>query len=49
MAKQEKSAAELYREERKARLAKAAKQNNKKSHNVSVSSKTTKAITIWLK
>ena len=45
MAKQEKTAAELYREERKARLAKAAKQNSKKAHNVSVSSKTTKAVT----
>lgn len=31
MAKQEKTAAELYREERKARLAKAAKKNQKKS------------------
>lgn len=37
MAKQEKTAAELYREERKARLAKAAKKNSKKSHNVTVS------------
>lgn len=45
MAKQEKSAAELYREERKARLAKAAKLNSKKSHGASVSSKTTKAVT----
>ena len=32
MAKQEKTAAELYREERKARIAKAAKKNAKK-HN----------------
>lgn len=39
MAKQEKSAAELYREERKARLAKAAKQNSKKSHGAGVSTK----------
>ena len=30
MAKQEKTAAELYREERKARIAKAAKKNVKK-------------------
>ena len=30
MAKQEKTAAELYREERKARIAKAAKKNAKK-------------------
>lgn len=36
MAKQEKSAAELYREERKARLAKAAKQNAKGKKSVSV-------------
>lgn len=34
MAKQEKSAAELYREERKARIAKAAKKNQKKHHKV---------------
>ena len=34
MAKQEKSAAELYREERKARIAKAAKKNAKKQHKV---------------
>ena len=32
MAKQEKSAAELYREERKQRIAKAAKKNSHKSH-----------------
>lgn len=43
MAKQEKSAAELYREERKARLAKAAKKNAKKSHKV-VMNKTAKTI-----
>lgn len=34
MAKQEKSAAELYREERKARLAKAAKKNSKKRNKI---------------
>ncbi len=34
MAKQEKSAAELYREERKARLAKAAKKNAKQRHKI---------------
>ncbi len=34
MAKQEKTAAELYREERKARIAKAAKKNAKKSHKI---------------
>ncbi len=34
MAKQEKNAAELYREERKARIAKAAKKNAKKSHKI---------------
>lgn len=34
MAKQEKTAAELYREERKARIAKAAKKNQKKSHKI---------------
>ena len=34
MAKQEKTAAELYREERKARLAKAAKKNQKKHNKV---------------
>ncbi len=33
MAKEEKSAAEIYRQERKARLAKAAKKNNKKTYN----------------
>lgn len=33
MAKEEKSAAELYRQERKARIAKAAKKNNKKTYN----------------
>ncbi len=39
MAKQEKTAAELYREERKARIAKAAKKNAKKSHKVTLSKK----------
>lgn len=33
MAKEEKSAAEIYRQERKARIAKAAKKNNKKTYN----------------
>lgn len=33
MAKEEKSAAEIYRKERKERLAKAAKKNNKKTYN----------------
>ena len=33
MAKEEKTAAEKYREERKARIAKAAKKNNKKAYN----------------
>ncbi len=44
MAKQEKSAAELYREERKARIAKAAKKNAKKSHKVILSKGMKKAI-----
>ncbi len=39
MSKQEKTAAELYREERKARLAKAAKQNSKKSKKITVGKK----------
>ena len=39
MAKQEKTAAELYREERKARLAKAAKKNSKKSKKITVGKK----------
>ncbi|MEE1322124.1 MAG: peptidylprolyl isomerase [Acutalibacteraceae bacterium] len=46
MAKQEKSAAELYREERKERIAKAAKKNAKKSHNVVLSKKTRSAIAV---
>lgn len=48
MAKQEKTAAELYREERKARIAKAAKKNAKKSHNVTISKGTQKAIAVLL-
>ena len=44
MAKQEKSAAELYREERKARIAKAAKKNAKKSHKVILTKGMKKAI-----
>ncbi len=48
MAKQEKSAAELYREERKQRIAKAAKKNSKKSHNVVMSKKTKAAIAVVL-
>jgi hypothetical protein len=44
MAKQEKTAAELYREERKARIAKAAKKNAKKSHKVILSKGMKKAI-----
>lgn len=48
MAKQEKTAAELYREERKARIAKAAKKNAKKSHHVTVSKKGKIAIAVVL-
>ncbi len=48
MAKQEKSAAELYREERKARLAKAAKKNQKKSISSSASKTVGKAIAVLL-
>ncbi|MCM1365321.1 MAG: peptidylprolyl isomerase [Faecalibacterium sp.] len=48
MAKQEKSAAEIYREERKARLAKAAKKNQKKSINSAASKTAGKAIAILL-
>ena len=44
MAKQEKSAAELYREERKARIAKAAKKNAKKQHKVILTKGMKKAI-----
>lgn len=48
MAKQEKTAAELYREERKARIAKAAKKNAKKSHKVIMTKGTKTAIAIAL-
>lgn len=48
MAKQEKSAAELYREERKARIAKAAKKNAKKSISADSSAKAAKVISIVL-
>lgn len=48
MAKQEKSAAELYREERKARLAKAAKKNQKKSINSAASKTIGKVIAVLL-
>ncbi len=44
MAKQEKTAAELYREERKARIAKAAKKNAKKQNKVILSKGMKKAI-----
>ena len=44
MAKQEKTAAELYREERKARIAKAAKKNAKKQNKVVLSKGMKKAI-----
>ena len=44
MAKQEKTAAELYREERKARIAKAAKKNAKKQNKVIISKGVKKAI-----
>ena len=46
MAKQEKTAAELYREERKARIAKAAKKNAKKSHKVVLSKGAKRAIAV---
>lgn len=48
MAKTEKSAAELYREERKARLAKSAKKNAKKSISSQSSAVAGKVITILL-
>jgi parvulin-like peptidyl-prolyl isomerase len=44
MAKQEKTAAELYREERKARIAKAAKKNAKKQNKVILTKGMNKAI-----
>ncbi len=46
MAKQEKSAAEAYRQERKERLAKAAKQNQKRSHNIVLSKGAKTAIAV---
>ena len=46
MAKQEKSAAELYREERKARIAKAAKKNQKKQNKIILTKKSKAAIAI---
>ena len=46
MAKQEKTAAELYREERKARIAKAAKKNAKKQNKVIISKGAKKAIAV---
>ncbi|MGN1443559.1 MAG: peptidylprolyl isomerase [Acutalibacteraceae bacterium] len=48
MAKQEKSAAELYREERKARIAKSAKKNAKKSISADSSAKIAKVISVVL-
>ncbi|MBE6774896.1 MAG: hypothetical protein E7543_01750 [Ruminococcaceae bacterium] len=44
MAKKEMSSAEAYRQERKERLAKAAKQNQKKSHNIVLSKSARTAI-----
>ncbi len=46
MANQEKTAAELYREERKQRIAKAAKKNQKKSHKVILTKKSKAAIAV---
>lgn len=46
MAKQEKNAAELYREERKARIAKAAKKNQKKQNKIILTKKSKAAIAI---
>lgn len=48
MAKKEKSAAELYREERKARIAKSAKKNAKKSISADSSAKLAKVISVVL-
>lgn len=48
MAKQEKTAAELYREERKERLAKAAKKNAKKSNNIVLTKTAKTAIAVVL-
>ncbi|MBQ3135874.1 MAG: peptidylprolyl isomerase [Clostridia bacterium] len=46
MAKKEMSSAEAYRQERKERLAKAAKQNQKKSHNIILTKGTKTAIAV---
>lgn len=46
MAKQEKTAAELYREERKERIAKAAKKNQKKQNKIILSKKAKAAISV---
>ena len=46
MAKQEKNAAELYREERKARIAKAAKKNQKKQNKIILTKKSKAAIAV---
>lgn len=46
MAKKEMSSAEAYRQERKERLAKAAKQNQKKSHNIILSKGAKTAIAV---
>ena len=46
MANQEKTAAELYREERKQRIAKAAKKNQKKSNKVILTKKSKAAIAV---
>lgn len=48
MAKQEKSAAEIYREERKARIAKAAKKNNKKTYNPQAGKTAGKVLSVLL-
>ncbi len=46
MAKKEMSAAEAYRQERKERIAKSAKQNQQKSHNIILSKSTKTAIAV---
>lgn len=46
MAKQEKTAAELYREERKARIAKAAKKNQKKQNKIILTKKSKAVIAV---
>lgn len=48
MAKKEMSSAEAYRQERKDRIAKAAKQNSKKSHNIVLSKGAKTAIAIFV-